>query len=196
MSTDALNAPASRRNRFLLMRHAHSQANAEGRIISTPPRGIEAFGLSSRGHAQLDEVLGDWRWPVPTRVLHSDFLRTTQTAERVGEHFRLPLTPETCLRERRFGDFDGGPDDRYPQVWALDARDPHHREHAVESVASVAERMIAVIAMLEREYHGETILLVSHGDPLQILLTALERRPLSQHRDRDPLEPAGVVPLT
>ncbi|RCV90515.1 histidine phosphatase family protein [Billgrantia montanilacus] len=195
MSNGFLNAAVPRRNRYLLMRHGHSQANAQGLIVSTPECGLTAFGLSPQGVSQLDALLLDWCWPVPTRILHSDFLRTTETAARVAAHFELPLQREPRLRERHFGDLEGQADDRYPRVWALDARSAEHVEHGVESVASVARRMQAVIETLEHSLDGETVLLVSHGDPLQILLTALEGRPLSRHRDREPLAPASLTVL-
>ncbi|EWG98119.1 histidine phosphatase family protein [Halomonas sp. BC04] len=196
MSNGFLNASTQRRNRYLLMRHGHSQANARGLIISTPERGLTAFGLSPQGVSQLDALLADWHWPTPTQILHSDFLRTTETAARVASHFALPLQREPRLRERHFGDLEGLADDRYPHIWALDARSAEHVEHGVESVASVAGRMQAVIEALEHTLSGETVLLVSHGDPLQILLTALEGQPLSRHRDREPLAPASLTVLS
>lgn len=185
----------SRRNRYLLMRHGHSEANADGLIISRPERGLSDFGLSPRGHAQLKSLLADWHWPPPDRLVHSDFRRTTETAEWVAQHFGLPLSADIGLRERSFGELEGLSDCRYPDVWTLDADDPDHQVFGVESVTGVANRMLAVIAALEAETYGETILLVSHGDPLQILLTAVEERPLSTHRNREPLLPAGIVPL-
>ncbi|WP_231489561.1 histidine phosphatase family protein [Billgrantia saliphila] len=195
MSIPLQSAPSRRCNRYLLMRHGHSQANAQQRIISTPSQGLLAFGLSRQGAQELDARLADWRWPIPTRILHSDFLRTTETAERVAAHFGLEAQPEPRLREREFGEFEGASDRHYRDVWALDAHDPEHREYGVESVASVAARMQGVIASLESALRDETILLVSHGDPLQILLTALEGRLLSEHRDRESLVPSGVTVL-
>jgi len=196
MSNTPLNARRHHRNRYLLMRHGHSEANAGGLIISRPERGLTGFGLSCRGRAQLTDLLADWRWPLPDRLLHSDFRRTTETAEWVGRNFGLPLSPRAGLRERSFGELEGLSDSRYPDVWALDAEDPRHQAFGVESVTGVADRMLAVIAALEAETQGKTILLVSHGDPLQILLTALEGRPLSAHRDRAPLPPAGITLLS
>jgi len=181
-------------NRYLLMRHGHSQANARGLIVSSPERGLDDFGLSPRGEAQLEGLLADWAWPTPTRLLHSDFLRTTQTAARVAARFGLALEAETRLRERHFGELEGETDDGYARVWAHDAHDPAHGEYGVEPVTAVARRMREVIDALERRHAGETILLVSHGDPLQILLTALEGRALTGHREREPLAPASITP--
>ncbi|WP_235040739.1 histidine phosphatase family protein [Vreelandella profundi] len=183
------------RNRYLLMRHGHSQANQQGLIISSPERGVADFGLSEHGEQQLAQVMIDWQWPRPTRVIHSDFLRTTQTAARVAAAFGLALSVDTRLRERHFGELDGQEDEHYPRIWALDAQDAEHQQHQVEAVSSVAGRMQAVIREWEQKVSGETILLVSHGDPLQILLTALAEKPLSQHRQQTPLMPASITPL-
>ena len=187
--------PQHYKNRYLLMRHGHSQANAQQLIISTPERGLTAYGLSELGEAQLKDVLTHWQWPVPTRILHSDFLRTTETARRVATHFGLELQPEPRLRERHFGTLEGRSDQHYHDAWRHDAHNPEHREYGVESVASVAARMQGVVASLEGALSGETVLLVSHGDPLQIMLTALEGRLLSEHRQRESLLPASITLL-
>ena len=181
------------RNRYLLMRHGHSQANQQGVIVSSPERGIENFGLSEYGEQQLAQLVADWQWPVPTRVVHSDFLRTTQTAAHVAARFGLVPSVDTRLRERHFGELEGQGDDRYPRIWALDAEDAEHCHYQVEALSGVASRMQAVIAAWEQQVSGETILLVSHGDPLQILLTALANKPLTQHREQPALLPASVT---
>ncbi|MEL7895138.1 histidine phosphatase family protein [Vreelandella neptunia] len=181
------------RNRYLLMRHGHSQANQQGVIVSSPERGIERFGLSEHGEQQLAQLVAGWQWPVPTRVVHSDFLRTRQTAAHVAARFGLVPSVDTRLRERNFGELEGQGDDHYPSVWALDAEDAEHRHYQVEALSGVASRMQAVIAEWEQQVSGETILLVSHGDPLQILLTALANKPLTQHREQPALLPASIT---
>ena len=183
------------RNRYLLMRHGHSQANQQGVIVSSPERGVEGFGLSEYGEQQLAQLVADWQWAVPNRVVHSDFLRTTQTAARVAAKFGVAPCVDKRLRERSFGDREGLEDKHYASIWALDAQDADHQHHGVEAVSVVAQRMQAVIADWEQQVSGETILLVSHGDPLQILLTALANKPLTQHREQQALLPASITPL-
>lgn len=100
---------------------------------------------------------------------------------------------DTRLRERYFGELEGQGDDRYPSIWALDAEDGEHTQHQVEAVSAVAKRMQAVIDEWEQKTSGETIVLVSHGDPLQILLTALANKPLTQHREQPALLPASIT---
>jgi broad specificity phosphatase PhoE len=180
-------------NRYLLMRHGHSQANQQGVIVSSPERGIDNFGLSEKGELQLAQLVADWQWPVPTRVMHSDFLRTRQTAAHVAARFGLMPSVDTRLRERHFGELEGQGDDRYPLIWALDAEDAEHTHHQVEALSAVAKRMHAVIHECEQKARGETIMLVSHGDPLQILLTALAGKSLTAHREQTPLAPASIT---
>ncbi|WP_243470250.1 histidine phosphatase family protein [Vreelandella lionensis] len=181
------------RNRYLLMRHGHSQANAQRKIISSPERGLTNYGLSEQGEQQLVDVLAQWRWPEPTRVVHSDFLRTTHTAARVTEAFALDMQQEERLRERHFGELDGQADSYYPEVWAFDAQSADHTQWQVEPVSRVAARMCAALDALEQRFEGETVLVVSHGDPLQILLTALAGKPLTQHREQPALLPARLT---
>lgn len=181
------------RNRYLLMRHGHSQANQQGVIVSSPERGLANFGLSALGEEQLAERVAHWQWPTPTRVVHSDFLRTTQTAARVAAAFGRTPSVDARLRERHFGELEGQGDDRYQTIWALDAQDADHQYHGVEAVSAVACRMQAVLEDWEQRVSGETILLVSHGDPLQILLTALAHKPLIQHREQVALVPASIT---
>lgn len=182
-----------RRNRYLLMRHGHSEANRQGLIVSDPANGLQAFGLSPTGQRQLDDVTSHWLHAVPTRIVHSDFLRTTQTAQCVAERFGLTLEPEPRLRERYFGAFEGEPSEHYASVWEGDAADPDHSRHGVEAVSHVAARMQQVITDWEARTVDETIVLVSHGDPLQILLTVLAGKPLSGHRGQPALEPASIT---
>ena len=183
-----------RRNQYLLMRHGHSEANRQRCIVSAPARGIDGFGLSALGQAQLDELLNDWPLAVPSRIVHSDFLRTTQTAARVAQRFGVEMQDEVRLRERYFGELESEGDHRYGEVWALDAEDASHRGHGVESLASVAARMLALLGELESRYRGETLLLVGHGDPLQILLAELAGD-VRRHREREPLMPAALIEL-
>ena len=52
---------------------------------------------------------------------------------------------------------------------------------------------VAALEALEQRFEGETVLVVSHGDPLQILLTALAGKPLTKHREQPALLPASIT---
>ena len=65
----------------------------------------------------------------------------------------------------------------------------------VEPAAAVLDRSTAFIVDLERRYSGRDILLVSHGDTLQILRAGFLRMNPSQHRSLPELETAEIRQL-
>jgi probable phosphoglycerate mutase len=86
------------------------------------------------------------------------------------------------LRERNFGELELHSDSAYRGIWQLDALDADHRQSRVESVNQVLERLTRLVRSLEEHHNGRDILLVSHGDPLQILQTAFMRADARKHR--------------
>ena len=118
--------------------------------------GIHRFGLTPVGRTSVaksaqifaQELLGDASKVV---VVTSDFLRTTQTAEVFANSLgrTVTLRVETALRERSFGSLEGGPNSRYEEVWAEDAKDPESVPLGAESAASVFRRTAGLVAQLE-----------------------------------------------
>ena len=102
---------------------------------------------------------------------------------------------EPRLRERDFGEYELGPDDAYAHVWREDRRDADSRHRGVESVNQVMARVTQVVCDLEQSLRDATILLVSHGDALQILQTAFASRDGSAHRDLEHLQTAEIRQL-
>ena len=98
----------------------------------------------------------------------------------------------TTLRERCFGDCEGSATDNYARVWAADETDSGQVGRGVEPVAAVLDRTTALIVDLERRYSGRHILLVSHGDTLQILQAAFLRMSPTKHRSLPGLETAEI----
>ena len=58
-------------------------------------------------------------------------------------------------------------------MWEQDERDPKHTFNNVESVESVVRRTTALVHELNGRYQAKTIVLVAHGDVLQILQAGL-----------------------
>ncbi len=184
------------RNRYFGLRHGNSEANAAGIISSSPEVATQIHGLTELGMEQvcasaaaLSSELGDGVRPL---FYSSDFTRARMTAEKfsslVGGEDPV-LT--TSLRERYFGDLDGGDDSRYGEVWEHDALSSSHTEFNVESVDSVIERTTLLVEALESEHNGDVIFLVAHGDVLQILQTAFLKVDGSTHRSLQHLDTAS-----
>jgi probable phosphoglycerate mutase len=158
-------------NRFSIMRHAHSKANERGIIVSCIENDRQGdYGLTGRGCQQALASARSCGLPADTIIYSSDFCRARQTAEIVRAQLGAPeVIVAEALRERCFGRWEGGSTGNYAQVWAADENDPVRAEGDVEPAAVVLDRVTALIAQLEREHRGRHILLVSHGDTLQIL---------------------------
>lgn len=189
------------RNKYFAQRHGKSHANEEGIIVSSAAQGVPGFGLTDEGREQarraalaakeggiLDESV---------LIVSSDFLRARETAEitaaALGARDAVVLSDR--LRERFFGELDGQSNEHYEKVWAFDLEDHLHERFGSESVASVLARTLSLIQELESRHEGRDILLVSHGDTLQILQTHFEAVRPSLHRSLPHLGTGEIRPL-
>jgi broad specificity phosphatase PhoE len=129
-------------------------------------------------------------------IVSSDFLRARETAELARELIGAgPIRLHPGLRERGFGAWEGRSHDNYRVVWERDAVDSEHTDQGVESAVAVQRRAVAVVHELEQAHQGQRVLLVAHGDALQILATAFAGADPGQHRSLEPWPTAGVRPL-
>ena len=172
-------------NRYHVMRHGQSKANEAGVIVSRieTDRGGD-WGLSELGRRQALAAAEQCGLPAEDMVIRSsDFSRARETAQIVRACLGAAEVNLTeALRERCFGDLEGTPVANYARVWAGDGSAGDHGGDGVEPAAAVLDRATALVADLERRYSGRDILLVSHGDTLQILQAGFLRMAPSMHR--------------
>ena len=187
-------------NRYYVLRHGKSLANDEELIVSHPDHGVPRYGLSEEGRRQVasavTEAIGNGVLNQTTLIVASDFARTRETAEIAGKLLGtqdILLTPK--LRERFFGTWEMQHHRNYQRVWEDDLRDGAHKHNEVESTREVLARTTSLVRDLEKDYSGRTILLVSHGDALQILQTAFERVDSALHRLLPHLETGQISKL-
>ncbi|KAL0356511.1 UNVERIFIED_CONTAM: hypothetical protein Scaly_1336800 [Sesamum calycinum] len=123
------------------------------------------------------------------RISYSPFSRTSHTAKVVASVLDIPFEGSQCkvipdIRERFFGpSFELKSHDKYPEIWAMDEKDPFMQPEGGESVDDVVTRLTKALAIMESEFQDNSLkslsigaqffLIVSHGDPLQILQTIL-----------------------
>ena len=181
------------RNEYYALRHGWSKANDAGIIVSRIDSGARLeYGLHATGQEQASaagEAFRDIVGERPVAILSSDFSRTFQTAKIVAAAVGADVVAEPALRERDFGDFELGPNTAYDQVWARDAVDATHTDNQVEAAAAVLERAAGAVRRVEESAReGHAVLLVSHGDCLQILQTAFAGVDVSAHRSLPHLE--------
>jgi probable phosphoglycerate mutase len=185
-------------NTYYLMRHGESEANASGIIISDPGAGVEGCGLTEKGRAETRESAAKFREQHGLDIVYSsDFRRALETARIAADVCGVGRVHTTeLLRERYFGGLEGSDNGNYGMIWALDAADPDNRAHGVESPRDVGDRVINLLCRCEEEHAGESILLVAHGDVLQILYCAANDIPVRRHRSIEPISKAEIRALT
>ncbi len=216
-----LNGTERLANRYHVMRHGQSKANEAGVIVSRIETDRSGdWGLSDLGRRQALSAAEQCDLPADTVICSSDFSRAEQTAEVMRTHLDGPaVTLSEALRERCFGNLEGTPAANYARVWQADNSGAGHADashangghaegghadashadggHAqgIESAAAVLDRTTALIADLERRYSGRDILLVSHGDTLQIMQAGFLRMDPSAHRRLPHLDTAEIRQL-
>lgn len=171
-------------NTYYVMRHGQSRANVAGIIVSRPETDEAGdYGLSEVGRWQVLAAAGKSGLGSGTLIYSSGFARARETAAILRACVAAPavlLAP--ALRERSFGDWEGSDSANYETVWGADKLDPGHAEHNVEPVTAVLDRATALVAEIEGLHAGRDVLLVSHGDPLQILQAGFQDIDPAEHR--------------
>ncbi|OQY35265.1 MAG: hypothetical protein B6241_01875 [Spirochaetaceae bacterium 4572_59] len=189
--------PKNLQNRYFVMRHGKSEANEKGIIISHYSNGLKYYGLTEEGKEQIRESFSKQSLlDSSTIIISSDFLRARESATIAAAELKTkPPRTTMLLRERYFGRYEEREDLYYKMVWQLDEKDDNNSEFGVESPDAVQERVRMLIRQLEEEYQNEQILLVSHGDTLQITQTWTEGVPAGLHRSLKHLETGEIREL-
>jgi len=189
-------------NRYFIIRHGHSKANEAAIVLSHPEHGkLEEFTLTGKGEQQVfDSVTAAKAKGLLDSnaiIISSPFSRCKRTAEIAKEvlGIRDEIIFDERLRERWFGVWERTDNTAYDKVWAEDVKDPHHKVGGVESAHGVQQRTAELIHDLEARYQGKVIILVSHGDALQIMQTAFQKKSPAVHRSLQHLETAEVREL-
>jgi broad specificity phosphatase PhoE len=179
------------------MRHGRSLANEEGIILSNLVDGTNGWGLAEGADIEIKQTLKNRVLPSDTLIFSSPFKRAHETALVAAANIgcTAPLLSK-ILRERFFGDLDKKGDYQYRTVWVDDAANPDNRLNGVESPADVLKRLLGLINETNSNYSGRTILFVSHGDPLNILLTHAAGIQLSRHMKIVGMKTAELRPLS
>jgi len=165
-----------------VVRHGQSAGNvardlaeaAAGHRIDIAERDVDV-PLSDLGERQSD-ALGAWFASLPaaqrpTVVLHSPYVRATETANLVMRHLdrdELCVREDERLREKEFGVLDRltthGIAHDFPDLY----EQRHHvgkfyfRPPGGESWCDVILRLRSVMDTIEREFAGERVLIVAH----------------------------------
>ena len=169
--------------RVVVVRHGETDWNREGRMQGWAPVPLNETGreqAAAAGAWLADEYDVD-------RVFVSDLLRTRQTAagvlESVGDR---PVEYERHWRERHLGVYQGltyaDIEERFPEFGLGESA--HEAALSVpesgESLRDVADRVTGRFRDVVGAHAGETLLVVTHGGPIHVLLGYAKGLPLPE----------------
>lgn len=189
-------------NKYFLMRHGESKANVAGIILSHLENGVqEEFTLTQKSEEQVMESVKSAKtegWLEENVIIYSSpFSRCKKTAEIAKEVLGVKdgIIIDERLKERHFGDFEKTHNSNYQKVWEADIENPGHKNDNVESAQEVQQRTLSLIDDLEKKYANKKVLLVSHGDALQILQTGMLQKSPAVHRQLEHINTAQIIEL-
>ena len=151
--------------RLVLVRHAVTAHT--GPLLSGRMAGID---LSEKGVGQADATAQRLSKLPVTTVYASPIERTTQTARQIAAHHALEVQALPGVIEADYGDWTGGKiadlaktdEWKVVQVAPSRARFPNG-----ESITEMQARTVAALDEVVARHPNETIVVVSHADPIK-----------------------------
>jgi probable phosphoglycerate mutase len=182
----------------LLVRHGKTPTT--GSILPGRAPGLH---LSEEGLAQAEAVaerigaLAGDAAKAPTAVYASPLERTAETARPIARRLGVRVRTQRGLLECDFGEWTGAelkllakkPEWTQVQRWPSGFRFP-----GGESFLEMQARITSTIAELARRHPGETIVAVSHADPIKAAVAAAAGTHLDQFQ-RLTVSPCSVTAL-
>ncbi len=166
----------------LLVRHGKTPTT--GKVLPGRAAGLH---LSEEGRAQAQEVGQRLEAMVasghraPVAVYASPLERTMETARPIARCLGLRVRTERGLLECEFGEWTGAKLSSLAKKpeWAQVQRCPSgFRFPGGESFPEMQARMASTITRLRQAHQGETIVAVSHADPIKAAVSTCAGTPL------------------
>lgn len=159
-------------NHYFLMRHGESVSNVKGVLDS---KGDPANTLTEKGIEQVTKVAATLAGAGITAIYASPLVRTRITAETVADVIGLPKDKvfyDNRLLESGVGAFDGKPINEYHSFFGQLRNKMTVTPEGGENWHDTKIRMASVLYELETKHANETVLIISHSGPLEMLQAA------------------------
>lgn len=165
---------------LVLVRHGLTDWNEEGRLL-----GRIGVGLNPRGRSQAEAAATALSsFPVGA-VVSSPQPRTVETAEPIARAHGLEVVIEPGLDEVWLNEAWQGKtllELRGDPELERTLADPTYRGPSIEAVEDVQSRSVDAVERFRAHRPEETLVVVSHGDPLRAIVAHYLGLPLGQFR--------------
>ena len=164
--------------RLIVIRHGETDWARDGRYAGARDVPLNPLGLR-QGDATAAALAGR----IVSAVYASPLERARTTAEIIAKPHRLEVAVEPVFREMTFGAWEGLTRDEvkaaFPDPYRTWWETPHLAALPEgETLAQVGTRVIEGLAEMRAQHAGETVVLVTHGVVIRLLvLNALDLGP-------------------
>jgi broad specificity phosphatase PhoE len=168
------------RFQLLLVRHGLTDWNVDRKLL-----GRVDVGLNERGRAQARAAAEALRSFPVRAVLSSPQVRARETADPIAGVLGLAIEIEAGLDEVWLSEaWQGKTVDELRDDAEMERflSDPLSRSPRIEPIEEVQGRAVAAVERLRRDRAGETVVVVSHGDPLRAIVAHYVGLPLVDFR--------------
>ncbi len=183
-SVEELKARAKKSgNRYFIMRHGESSNNLTETNSTVLAGAQKEHHLTEKGKADVRASAESIKGAGVTRIVSSPFTRTKETADIAAEVFGLSgdkVSTDERLREIEVGVFEGKSYKEFRNYYASIGERFTKEMEGGETYADVRRRMGSLLYELESTYTDETIVIVSHGDPLWLMRLVADGLPASR----------------
>jgi broad specificity phosphatase PhoE len=165
---------------LILVRHGLTDWNVGGKLL-----GRTEIALNEDGRAQAEAAAGSLKEFSVRAVFSSPRARARETAAPIASAHGLEPAIEPAFDEVWLCDAWQGKtvqELRDDAEMAALLSDPSRRSPRIEPIEDVQSRAVAAVERLRRERPGETVVVVSHGDPLRAIVAFYLRLPLADFR--------------
>ena len=168
------------RFQLILLRHGLTDWNASGKLL-----GRVDIGLNEQGRAQA-RAAADALKSFPVRaVFSSPQVRARETAGPIADALGVAIETEPGLDEVWLSQaWQGKTVDQLRDDTEMKRflSDPSGRSPRIEPIEEVQGRAVAAVERFRRDRAGETVAVVSHGDPLRAIVAYYVGLPLVDFR--------------
>ncbi len=155
-------------NEYRLVRHGEAEHNIK-RILDGDPDKKDNIKLTDKGREEAEKLAKDLKSFKPDIILCSDFKRTKQTADVIGDLLGVEVKTDKRIREIKFGILDGKKDSDYTNFFKKTSEKFSKRPDEGENLRDVSKRVSKFLGEIEDKYEDKKIVIVSHEYPLWMM---------------------------
>lgn len=177
-------------NKYILLRHGETEYQAKELDVLYPADNKLNLPMTKKGEEMIRKASNEIKGI--DLIYSSDFYRTKKSAEIINKKNNLNIVFDERLGDTNFGIFHGKTGEEYRGYFSSEKERFTKPTPNGESWNEVRERVIEVIKEIEEKYKDKTVLIISHADPIWLMMGYLKG--LNDDELLEQRSPQGVWP--